>query len=66
MENITFYEQINLFLENKRLRKPSACIHRQGLMYVGLMHAYVGTNLYTQLGFQKLIKGKFSALKTGI
>ena len=28
MENITFYEQINLFLENKRPRKPLACVHR--------------------------------------
>ena len=28
MENITFYEQINLFLENKRQKKPSACIHK--------------------------------------
>ena len=28
MENITFYEQINLFLENKRPRKPLAYVHR--------------------------------------
>ena len=28
MENITFYKQINLFLENKMPRKPSACIRR--------------------------------------
>ena len=28
MENITFYEQINLFLENKRPRKPSAYVCR--------------------------------------
>ena len=28
MENVTFYEQINLFLENKRPRKPSVCIRR--------------------------------------
>ena len=33
MENIIFYEQINLFLENKRLKKPSACVSRQGPMY---------------------------------
>ena len=28
MENITFYKQINLFLETKRPRKPSTCVHR--------------------------------------
>jgi len=28
MENITFYEKINLVLENKRPRKPMACIRR--------------------------------------
>ena len=28
MENITFYEKINLFLENKRPRKPSASVRR--------------------------------------
>ena len=28
MENITFYEKINLFLENKRPRKPSACVRK--------------------------------------
>ena len=28
MENLTFYKQINLFLENKMPRKPLACIHR--------------------------------------
>ena len=28
MKNITFYEKINLFLENKRPRKPSACVRR--------------------------------------
>ena len=28
MENINFYEQINLFLENKRPRKPSIYVHR--------------------------------------
>jgi len=55
MENITFYEKINLFLENKRPRKPSACVCKQGPAYVGLMHAYAaGTNLRMQLGFQKL------------
>ena len=44
MENITFYEQINLFFENKRIRKPLACVRMQGLAYVGLIHAYVGMN----------------------
>ena len=43
MENITFYEQMNLFLENKKPRKPSACacvrrydacVHRIGLAHV--------------------------------
>ena len=28
MEKRTFYEQINLFLESKRPRKPSACVRR--------------------------------------
>ena len=28
MGNITFYKQINLFLETKRPRKPSTCVHR--------------------------------------
>ena len=32
-------------------------------VYVGLMHAYAGTDLCTQLGFQRAMKGKFSALK---
>ena len=27
------------------------------------MHAYAGTNLRTQLGFQRAMNGKFSALK---
>ena len=63
MENITFYEQINLFLEKKRPRKPLAYVCRQGPMYVSLMHAYAGMNLCTQLGFQKPTKDKFSALK---
>ena len=62
MENVTFYEQINLFLENKRSKKPQASVHRPKLVYAGLMHAYVSTNLRTQLGYQKLIKDKFSAL----
>ena len=30
MENITFYEQITLFLENKRPWKPLTCVHRHG------------------------------------
>ena len=62
MENITFYKQINIFLENKRPRKPSACVHRQGPTYSGLMHMYAGMNLRTQLGFQKLWKTSFIAL----
>ena len=44
MENINFYEQINLFFEDKRIRKPLACVRMQGLAYVGLIHAYVGMN----------------------
>ena len=44
MENINFYEQINLFFENKRIRKPLARVRMQGLAYVGLIHAYVGMN----------------------
>ena len=28
MENITFYKQINLFLENKRPRKSLVCVRR--------------------------------------
>ena len=62
MENITSYEQINLFLESKRPRKPSACVRRPEPAYVGLMNAYVGTDLHTQLGFQKPMKDKFSTL----
>ena len=39
MENITFYEQKkNLFLENKRPRKPSAYVCRPELVYASLMH----------------------------
>ena len=56
MENITFYEQINLFLENKRRRKPLAFVRRLEPAYVGLMHVYTGTDLRTQLRFQKPIK----------
>ena len=66
MENITFYGQINLFLENKRPRKPSACVHRHGLAYASLMHAYAGTDPCTQLSFQKPMKDKFSALRTEV
>ena len=62
MENITFYKQINLYLENKRSRKPSAYVPKQGPAYTGLMHAYASTNLRTHQGFQKPIRGKFSAL----
>ena len=62
MEKRTFYEQINLFLESKRPRKPSACVRRPEPAYVGLMNAYVGTDLHTQLGFQKPMKDKFSTL----
>ena len=66
MENINFYEQINLVLENKRPRKPPACECELMHVYAGLMHMYVGTNLCTQLRFQKLMKGKFLALKTKV
>ena len=62
MENITFYKQINLYLENKKSRKPSAYVPKQGPTYTGLMHAYASTNLRTHQGFQKPIRGKFSAL----
>ena len=62
MENITFYEQINLFLENKRPRKPLAFVHRLEPVYVGLMQVYAGTDLRTQLRFQKPIKCNFFAL----
>jgi len=27
-ENVTFYEKINIFLENKRPRKPSSYVHK--------------------------------------
>ena len=47
MENITFYEQISLFLENKMPRKYLACVHRPELAYAGLMHANIGTDLRT-------------------
>jgi len=62
MENITFYEQINLFLESERPRKPSACMHKPEPVYVGLMHAYASTDMRMQLGFQKHMKNKYSAL----
>ena len=41
MENITFYEQINLFLENKRPRKPLVCVRRVELAYTSLMHVHI-------------------------
>ena len=53
-------------MKNKRPRKPLACIHRQGPAHVGLMHTYVGTDLCSQLEFQKPMKDKFSALKIEI
>ena len=56
MENITSYEQINQFLENKGQGNPR-------LAYPGLMYAYAGMDLRMQLGFQKPMKDKFSALK---
>jgi len=43
----TFYEQVNLFFENKGHENPR-------LAYVGLMHAYTGMDLRTQLRFHKL------------
>ena len=52
MENITFYEQINLFLENKGQGNPR-------LAYV----ARVLGSYETQLGFQRAMKDKFFALK---
>ena len=55
MENITFYEQINQFLENKMPRKPKAYIHSPE-------PAHASMDLCTQLGFQKPMKGKFSVL----
>ena len=64
MENI--YGKINLFLENKRPRKLSTCICKQGSAYANLMHAYAGIDLCTQLRFQKPMKGKFFALKTKV
>ena len=42
------------------------CVHRQGLAYTGLIHAYVSTDLHMQLGFQKPMKCKFSTLKTKV
>ena len=66
MENINFYKQINLFLENKRLTKPSACVCKQGPAYTCLMHTYTSMDLRTQLGFQKIMKDKFFALKTEV
>ena len=52
MENITFYGQINLFLENKGQGNPR-------LAYV----ARVLGSYETQLGFQRAMKDKFFALK---
>ena len=52
----------NLFLENKKPRKPSACVCRPEPAYTSLMHPYIGTDLHTQLGFQKPMKDKFSTL----
>ena len=43
-----------------------AYVRRQGPVYTGLMHSYAGTDLHMQLGFQKPMKGKFSALKTEV
>ena len=45
MENITFYEHINLFLKNKRPRKPLASVCKPKPTYAGLMHEYAGTDL---------------------
>ena len=59
MKNITFYEQINLFLKNKGQGNPH-------FAYTGLIHAYAGMDLRTQLGFQKPMKDKFFALKTEV
>ena len=56
MENITFYEQINLILENKGHENPRP-------VYTSLMHAYASMDLRMQLGFQKAMKVKFSTIK---
>ena len=56
MENIIFYEQINLFLQNKKGQGNPRPV------YIGLMHVYTSTDLHTQLGFQKPMKDKFYAL----
>jgi len=66
MEILTLYEQINQFLENKRPRKHSACVRRQGPTYAGQMHAYASTDLRTQLRFQKPMKDKLSTLNTEV
>ena len=47
MEGITFYEQINLFLENKGQRKSLACIRKHEPAYATLKPAYVGPSLLT-------------------
>ena len=59
MENITFYKQINLFLENKCQRKLSAYVH-------SLKACVRRHELRTQVGFQKPMKGKFYALKIDV
>ena len=66
MENITFYEQINLFLENKRPRKLPACVCRPKFVHASLRHAYAVTEYHTQLGFPKPMKDKYSALKADV
>ena len=62
MESVTFYKQINLFLERKRPKKCSAYVRKPAPAYTGLMHMYTVTDLRMHLGFQKPIKGKFFAL----
>ena len=41
MENITFYEQINLFLKKKKKAKETLSLHTQASTYVRKSYAFV-------------------------
>ena len=66
MKILTFYEKINLFLENKRPRKTLAFIHRSDACVRRHRPAHGSTNLHTQLWFEKPMKDKFFALKSEV
>ena len=62
IENITFWNEQKSIFENK-MTKVALGLRTWFAAYVReLKHVYASTFLHTQQGFQKQMKGKFSAI----